>query len=88
LPKRKSQGASAAPLSPEDAELETRLRDWRLEIARKQRIPPFFVLADSVLRSIARTRPTTLPALLAVDGIGQSKLDRFGADICRLCSES
>ncbi|MGI8770556.1 MAG: RecQ family ATP-dependent DNA helicase [Acidobacteriaceae bacterium] len=79
--------ASASPLSPEDAALETRLREWRMEIARKQRIPPFFVFADTVLRSIARTRPTTLPALLAVDGIGQAKLDRFGADICRLCSQ-
>ena len=82
------KGASAPPLSPEDAALETRLREWRMEIARKQRIPPFFVFADTVLRSIARIRPTTLAALLAVDGIGQAKLDRFGADICRLCSEA
>jgi superfamily II DNA helicase RecQ len=88
LPNRKPRSAPDPPLSAEDAELETRLREWRLETARKQRIPPFFVLADTVLRSIARTRPTTLPALLAIDGIGQSKLDRFGADICRLCSES
>ncbi len=85
-------GAPPAPpdpeLSPQDAALESRLRAWRLETARQQRIPPFFVFADSVLRSIARARPTTLPGLQAIDGIGQAKLDRFGADICRLCSEA
>ena len=75
------------PLTTGEAELETKLRAWRLATAREQRLPPFFVFADSVLRAIARARPTSLNSLLAVDGIGQAKLERFGADICRICSE-
>jgi RecQ family ATP-dependent DNA helicase len=75
-------------LSPESAALEERLKDWRLAIAKKQGKPAFFVFGDSVLRSIAHARPRNLTALAAIHGVGAAKLERFGADVCRLCAES
>jgi superfamily II DNA helicase RecQ len=77
-----------ADLSPEGAALEQRLREWRLAIAKKEGKPAFFVFGDSVLRSIAQARPTNLTALAAIHGVGAAKLERFGADVCRLCAES
>jgi RecQ family ATP-dependent DNA helicase len=74
-------------LSPESAALEQRLRDWRLALAKKEGKPAFFVFGDSVLRSIAHARPTNLTALAAIHGVGAAKLERFGADVCRLCAE-
>jgi len=50
-------------------------------------MPPFFIFGDTTMREIARRRPTTLDALLQVDGIGQAKLERYGADVCRICAE-
>jgi RecQ family ATP-dependent DNA helicase len=74
-------------LSPEGAALEQRLREWRLAIAKKEGKPAFFVFGDSVLRSIAHARPTNLTALATIHGVGAAKLERFGADVCRLCAE-
>jgi superfamily II DNA helicase RecQ len=41
-----------------------------------------------VLRSIAHARPTNLTALAAIHGVGAAKLERYGADVCRLCAEN
>jgi superfamily II DNA helicase RecQ len=75
-------------LSPASAALEERLKEWRLAIAKKEGKPAFFVFGDSVLRSIAHARPRNLTALAAIHGVGAAKLERFGADVCRLCAES
>jgi RecQ family ATP-dependent DNA helicase len=84
-----AKGPEKAPieLSPASAALEQRLREWRTAIAKKEGKPAFFVFGDSVLRSIAHARPTNLTALAAVHGVGAAKLERFGADVCRLCAE-
>ncbi len=79
--------AEPEPLSPAAEELNSKLRAWRLELARRDGKPPFFIFGDRVMREIARRRPTTLEALLKVDGIGQAKLERYGADVCRICAE-
>jgi superfamily II DNA helicase RecQ len=77
-----------AALSPESAALEQRLKEWRFAIAKKEGKPAFFVFGDSVLHSIAHARPRNLTALAAIHGVGAAKLERFGADVCRLCTES
>ncbi len=74
-------------LSPEGEALEARLKEWRLALAKRDGKPPFFIFGDAVLRSIADARPTTLAALARISGVGAAKLERFGADICRLCRE-
>jgi superfamily II DNA helicase RecQ len=84
-----TKGPEKAPieLSPASAALEQRLREWRTAIAKKEGKPAFFVFGDSVLRSIAHARPMNLTALAAIHGVGAAKLERFGADVCRLCAE-
>ena len=84
----KNPEKAPAALSPESAALEQRLKEWRLAIAKKEGKPAFFVFGDSVLRSIAHARPRNLTALAAIHGVGAAKLERFGADVCRLCAES
>ena len=74
------------PLSPAEAALEERLKAWRRAVAKQRRVPPFFIFGDQVLRSIARTRPTTLNGLGAVSGVGPSKLENFGAAVCAICA--
>lgn len=68
-------------LSPEAAALAERLRAWRRERAKADNVPPYVVFADRTLRGIATSRPATLKALLAVDGIGPTKLELYGEDI-------
>jgi RecQ family ATP-dependent DNA helicase len=75
-------------LSPESSALEQRLKEWRLALAKKEGKPAFFVFGDTVLRSIAHARPMNLTALAAIHGVGAAKLERYGADVCRLCGEN
>lgn len=60
---------------------EAELRAWRTERCRADGVPPYVVLSDAHLRGIALARPTTAAELNACDGIGPTKLDRYGDDI-------
>jgi ATP-dependent DNA helicase RecQ len=53
-----------------DAVLFERLRAVRLDIARSRGVPPYVIFHDVTLREMARLRPASLDALLAVKGVG------------------
>ena len=61
-----------------DRDLFERLRSVRLEIARSRGVPPYVIFHDATLREMARLRPTTIDALLAVKGVGTRKADDLG----------
>ena len=63
---------------PEAAAMFQRLRQWRWEQSQAEEVRPFRVFSDAVLRELARRRPTTDQALLAVPGIGPAKLTAYG----------
>jgi len=69
------------------AEIEDKLRAWRLAEARKHDVPAFCILGNKTIRAIAEQRPTTLEELLGVSGIGPSKAEQFGKEICRICAQ-
>ncbi|MEO8618618.1 MAG: DNA helicase RecQ, partial [Sphingomicrobium sp.] len=52
------------------------LRAWRRDRAKEQGVPPYVIFHDSTLRAVAFTKPDTLSALSAIDGIGDTKLER------------
>ncbi len=63
----------------EDTALFEALRRLRREIANREGVPPYIVFADSTLREMAKINPTTPKELLAIKGVGESKLERYGA---------
>jgi len=85
-PAKSSRSASPAVLSPSAAALADRLRAWRSSEARRLGVPSFTVLHDRTLNALAAARPSTPHQLLAVEGMGPSKIGRFGAAILELCS--
>ncbi|MSP05939.1 MAG: DNA helicase RecQ [Acetobacteraceae bacterium] len=64
------------------------LRAWRAEQARSQRIPPYVIFHDSVLRDIAATRPSDLDDLGQIKGVGASKLARYGRSVLSVLATS
>ena len=60
------------------------LREWRAAEAKAQRVPPYVIFHDSVLREIAAVRPASLDELGQIKGVGASKLQRYGADVLTL----
>jgi len=76
---RTSRTASIADeLDHDDKLLFERLRRLRTQIARDQNVPPYVVFPDATLAGIAAAKPVTRDALLAVSGVGQSKLEKYG----------
>jgi RecQ family ATP-dependent DNA helicase len=68
-------------------EIAERLKTWRSAEAKRLRVPPYIILHDRTLNAVAAARPRNSLDLLAVDGIGQAKIDRFGETILGLCSK-
>jgi ATP-dependent DNA helicase RecQ len=71
-------------LSGEAQTLFERLRDWRLEAARRHGVPAYVIFHDATLREIARQRPASLDSLRGISGVGARKLEAYGADIVSL----
>jgi ATP-dependent DNA helicase RecQ len=44
-------------------------------------VPAYVVFHDSTLAEIADRRPRTVVELLAVSGVGPSKIERYGAEV-------
>ncbi|WP_375412119.1 DNA helicase RecQ [uncultured Bradyrhizobium sp.] len=60
------------------------LRAWRSEVARKRGVPAYVVLHDSTIDGIATQHPTTLQQLHGIPGIGDKKLEHYGAELIAL----
>ena len=65
-------------LDAEATELFERLRAWRAATAKEQGVPAYVVFHDATLRAIATGKPVSRDALSGVEGIGASKLERYG----------
>ena len=77
--------AAAASLSGEGEAIASRLKEWRMTEAKRLRVPPYCVLHDRTLISVAVTCPTNPRELLAIEGIGPGKVEKFGSAILRIC---
>lgn len=73
----RAQGADAQ-LSEEDQMLFKKLKALRLIIAKDQNLPPYVIFHDRTLVEMALFKPKTLNDMGHINGVGQSKLDRYG----------
>ena len=75
---------AASDLSEDQQETFERLRQWRLAEAREQGVPPYVVFGDATLRALSTHLPQSDEGLLDISGIGQAKLERYGAAVLAL----
>jgi ATP-dependent DNA helicase UvrD/PcrA len=80
VPTARRRGSVGLP-DGADEELFGRLRAWRAARAEAQKVPAYVVFTDATLAELAVRQPADVPELVAVPGIGQSKLDRYGEDV-------
>ncbi|HSO28728.1 MAG TPA: ATP-dependent DNA helicase UvrD2, partial [Candidatus Sulfomarinibacteraceae bacterium] len=76
--------AGARRARDQEGPLMAALREWRLTTARSDGVPAYVVAPDSLLLELADQRPTTIPALRRVKGIGPSRLARYGPEILEI----
>ena len=55
------------------------LRARRKSLADEQGVPPFVIFHDATLKDMIRLRPRSAHDLLQVAGVGEAKLERYGA---------
>ena len=67
-----------------DEDLLLRLKAWRLEVAKEQKVPAYVVFTDNTLIAIAELLPGDEKALVAIPGIGARKLEQYGPDVLQL----
>ncbi|ABE41628.1 ATP-dependent DNA helicase RecQ [Rhodopseudomonas palustris BisB5] len=62
-----------------DPELFAALKAWRAGVARERGVPAYVVLHDATMDGIAAARPRSLDELRGIAGIGDKKLEHYGA---------
>ncbi|UWI43620.1 DNA helicase RecQ [Lactobacillus paragasseri] len=65
-------------ISKEENDLFVRLKEVRLDLAKKQGIPAFYIFSDKSLREMALQKPKTQAEFLNISGVGQAKLKSYG----------
>ena len=60
------------------------LRKLRLEIAREEGVPPYIVFNDTTLEEMAEKKPVTEEDFHGLSGVGEAKLERYGARFLEL----
>ncbi len=85
-PRKVTGDAEADFDDEEDGPLYERLRFWRTERSKAERVPPYCVFSDKTLREIARQKPADESELAGVNGVGDKKLEKYGADVIGVVS--
>ena len=56
-----------------------RLREVRKGLATIQKVPPYVIFSDETLKQMCQPMPQTDNELLMVKGVGENKLEKYGA---------
>ena len=80
-PSRSTTGSLAAAGEPADEFEQTlfdHLRALRLALARERKVPAYVIFTDRTLREMARHKPGNQDELMALHGVGSTKIAQFG----------
>lgn len=61
-----------------DHNLFTELRSLRLELSKKEKVPPYIIFSDKTLTDMSAKAPRTREEMLNVSGVGEVKFKRYG----------
>jgi ATP-dependent DNA helicase RecQ len=78
-PKRERRRRARAGQDWPDDPLFDALRACRRELAREQDVPPYVIFHDATLRDMAMLKPRSLSEMAMVSGVGERKLEAYGA---------
>ena len=78
-PRRASRAARAVGAIDHDEDLFQLLRATRKALADEAGVPPYVIFSDRTLVEMAAYYPQSEDSLLRINGVGQVKLERYGA---------
>ncbi|WP_369808101.1 DNA helicase RecQ [Leucobacter chinensis] len=81
------RSAAAKDLDEDQIAIFERLREWRAAVAKEQQVPGYVVFNDATLSALALHQPENDEQLLAISGIGEVKLERYGAQVLEVLAQ-
>ncbi|MBZ0218031.1 MAG: HRDC domain-containing protein, partial [Fimbriimonadaceae bacterium] len=84
---RPADNSAARSLSAEQANLLTKLKALRLDLARGKNVPAYVIFPDRTLIDMVEKWPRTDTAFAGVNGVGEKKLQEFAAPFLQLLNE-
>lgn len=79
IDKKEMKESKAKPKPAADSLFET-LRKLRYEIAKEDEVPAYVIFSDAALRQMETLRPMSDEEFLAIDGVGKTKLEKYGSE--------
>ncbi len=84
---RSGPTAAVTAMSSADAPVFEALRSLRASLAREQNLPAYVIFHDATLRAMATQRPRNMKELGLINGVGLSKLERYGEQMLAVLRE-
>ena len=85
---RKPKRKASVDIDEQDRGLFDALRECRRELATENGVPPYVIFHDAALMQMATEKPTTPDSFLEISGVGQTKLERYGAPFLQVISDN
>ena len=79
--------SAGSAFDQENSPLYEALRKWRTVEARAANLPPYCILSDRTLATIAEHTPATIDELSQLNGMGPVKIEKFGGAILAVVNE-
>lgn len=76
--KGRRKGVDVSLFAGRDGELFERLRNLRMEIAKREKVPPYVVFSDKTLIEMSAKKPVNEEEMLLVSGVAQMKFSKYG----------
>lgn len=67
-----------------ESEIGNKLKKFRTETAKKEKIKPFMIFKDEQIYELIKTKPKTKEQLLEVKGFGEIKVEKYGQGILKV----
>ncbi len=87
LAKPLKKGRGEAQVGAADRVLWDALRECRRRLAEEKDVPPYVIFHDASLMDMVHYRPLTSQQFLDISGVGQSKLEKYGAAFLQVIRE-
>jgi ribonuclease D len=83
----RSVGPALRQLTAEECVTLERLRAWRKELARRERLPLYMICPDKTLEHLIITQPRALSELNNIYGLGSARIAKYGAQLLELVGQ-
>ena len=87
-PDAEDEAETEAPALAVNEPVFEKLKAWRTERARSDRLPAYIIAHDTLLEAIATHNPQTEGQLLRLAGMGPVKLAKYGPEILKITTEA